>query len=236
MGGRVRIVLGIAALLGLAAGLVTLWQAGLLDVLATRAALERLVLDLGPWGPLVILGAEVAQVLLAPAPGQLVGIVAGYLYGPIVGTLLCLAGLVLGSLVAMSLARRLGRPLVERLVGPGALQRIDAQMERHGPVALFLIFLLPFLPDDAACFVAGLTRLRLAELLILATIGRAPGVFVSALIGSQAHNLTGVQIAAIAGASIALAVLMIRYRSALEHGMFRLLDRWPSRRRQAPDC
>ncbi|MHB0857936.1 MAG: TVP38/TMEM64 family protein [Anaerolineae bacterium] len=230
MSRRTLIAGGITALVGLAAAIYAIWRVGLVDILQTRAALERLVAGLGPWGPVAIIVAEVLQVLLAPVPGQIVGVVAGYFYGPVWGTLLSLAGLVLGSLLAIGLARRLGRPLVERLTGPDTLQRIDAHVDRHGPWALFLIFLLPFLPDDAACFVAGLTRLRVVDLVVLATLGRAPGVIVSTLIGSQARTLSVVQLVAIAIASAVLALLLTYYRAPIERRMFHLLERCLGRR------
>ena len=194
--------------------------------LGDRTLLERLLGQVGPWAPGAIVLAEILQVVLAPIPGQVVGIVAGYLYGVLWGTLLCEVGLALGSLAAISLARQLGRPLVERIAGPELLQRIDRYVEKRGAWALFLIFLLPFLPDDTVCLIAGLTRIRLAELLVIATIGRLPGLIISTLIGAQAHGLTTGQLLAITAVGVLLALVFLRYQYPLERLMFRLLDRF----------
>jgi len=216
---------GALVLVLLAAAMAVAWRGGWFDIVSRREEVERIVQDLGPWGPAAIVGFQVAQVLLAPIPGQITSIVAGYLYGVLWGTVLCMVGLVVGTAIAMGLARRYGRPLVERLVPAERLERLDRALERRGPLALLLIFLLPFLPDDLAAFVAGLSSLRLSQLLLLATVGRAPGVVVAVLLGAHAGELTAGEIALIAAASLALLALFWRYRDPLERAMFRLIDR-----------
>lgn len=229
-GGRAGLILSIAGGLALLGVMLGAWLGGLGDVLGDRATIERLVGRLGAWGPAVIVAAEIAQVLAAPVPGQVVGLAAGYFYGPLWGTLLCMIGLGLGTLFAAWLGRRLGRPLVERLAGAELLARVDGYVERRGALALFLVFLVPFLPDDLCCFIAGLTRLRLSEVVILAMIGRAPGVIASTLIGAQAQRLSWVQIGVIGAASALLAVVFARYQTPLEEAMFCLLDRFSRRK------
>jgi len=155
------------------------------------------------------------QVLLAPIPGTAIDAVNGLLFGPWLGTLYSMTGIIIGSTIAMALTRRFGRQLVERFLDISALERIDKMVERHGSKVIFLIWLLPFLPDDAVCFLAGLTPIPLLELVILALIGRLPGVFVANLLGSQADSLElwqwivlGVLFALVAG-------FVWRYRSQI---------------------
>lgn len=220
---RLAASLGLLALLLAAA--ILLWQLGLGELWRDPEALTAWIGRLGVWGPLGIILAEILQVLLAPIPGQVVGLVAGYLYGPWRGALLCLAGLALGTWLAAGLARQLGRPLLERWTRPDLLARLDAYSQRRGALALFLIFLLPFLPDDLCCLLAGLTPLRLGEIVILALIGRAPGVLASTLLGAYARSLAWWQLLILGGISLALALLFWRYQKPLEQRMFRLLDR-----------
>lgn len=209
-------------------GLLRWWR-----LLREQETLEMVLRDLGPWGPLFIVLAEIIQVLLAPLPGQVVGLVSGYLYGFWAGTAFCMIGLAIGTLLTVWVARRLGRPLVERLVSPRILGRIDGYAERRGALALLLIFLLPFLPDDLCCFVAGLTPLRIVEIVILGIIGRAPGLVISTLLGSRAQELTWPQLAAVGIIGLVLAILFGRYQHSLEHKMFRLVDRLVPREQDA---
>ena len=147
----------------------------------------------GRWAPIVTITLHVIQVLTAPIPGTAIDAVNGLLFGPWLGTLYSMIGLMIGSTLVMGLTRRFGRPLMERFVDPSSIERIDRLVEQRGSLVIFLIFLFPFLPDDAVCFLAGLTPIPLLELVLLAMAGRTPGVFVANLLGSRADSLTGWQ-------------------------------------------
>lgn len=205
---------------------IALWQKGCLAPLLDRGAMERFIARLGPWGPLGIVLGQVAQVLLAPVPGQIVGWAAGYLYGAWLGAGLSMAGLMIGTALALWLSRQIGRPLVERWVSPDLVARVDAYAERRGSLIFFLIFLIPFLPDDACCLAAGLTHVPLRKLLLAALLGRFPGVLVSTYLGARAQTLSEAQPIALAGLCVILALILGRLYPTIERCLFAWLDRW----------
>jgi uncharacterized membrane protein YdjX (TVP38/TMEM64 family) len=176
-------------LVAAAAALLWQWRDPILTILLDEDRTRRWIGGLGPWGPLVTIGLNTAQVLLAPFPGHIIGLANGYLYGVWLGTLYSMLGLLLGTALAMGLARRFGRPLVERLVNPNALARWDSIARRQGPPFFFLVYLIPGLPDDLICFLIGLSRLALPRMIVLAMLGRLPGVFVSCWVGAYATEL-----------------------------------------------
>ena len=53
----------------------------------------------------------------------------------------------------------------------------------HGLLTFFLIMLLPGLPDDLVCFVGGLTRIPIWQLVLATIVGRFPGMLVLSLVG-----------------------------------------------------
>jgi uncharacterized membrane protein YdjX (TVP38/TMEM64 family) len=136
-----------------------------------------------------------------------------------------MAGTLLGSGLAMWLARRLGRPLVQHFVSSQWLDRLDGLAVKRGAAVFFLIFLLPFLPDDAACFVAGLSPLPLKELLLLAAIGRLPGVFIPNWLGAHAADLSATQWLALVLLLIPLAVAFWHWQETIERWLLRLVER-----------
>jgi len=210
--------------------IVVMWGGDTPRVLCDRDELTELVDRAGVWAPGVIILGQILQVVLAPIPGQIVGLVAGYSFGVVWGTVYCTAGSVLGSALALWLARRFGRPLVERLASPELIDRVDSYAEERGALAFFVIFLVPFLPDDLCCFVAGLTRIRIAELLAVAMVGRMPGLVVSTFIGSRARDLSIGELAIVAGISVFMAIGFARFQKPIEAAVFRALDRLSSRR------
>ena len=222
---RLQTILAILCAIVIVVAGVALWRSGAWRLFQDRAALQAVLSNLGAWGPVAIVVAQVLQVLIAPIPGQVVGLVAGYAYGVLWGTAICMGGLVLGTAIAVWLARRLGRPLVERYASQDLLGRVDGYMQRRGGMALFMIFLLPFLPDDVACLVAGLTSLRISKILVLALIGRAPGVLVSCWLGARAQALTWSELGLVVGAGIVLTVIYARHQQRLEQVSFRFFER-----------
>jgi uncharacterized membrane protein YdjX (TVP38/TMEM64 family) len=223
---------GILGLILVVAVVVVVGASGwtpLRELLSDPERLRAIVIGWGVWGPLALIGLQVVQVLIAPLPGQVLGLVGGYVYGPWLGTLINMAGTLLGSGLAMWLARRFGRPLVQRFVPPEWLDRLDGLAARRGAAVFFLIFLLPFLPDDAACFVAGLSPLPLRELLLLAAVGRLPGVFIPNWLGAHAAGLSAIQWVAIALLLVPAAAAFWRWQAPVERRLLRLVERLPGR-------
>ena len=71
----------------------------------------------GILGPLVFIAVMALSVLFAPVPNAPIFMAAGLAWGPVLGTLYCMVGLVLGSAVAFWVARRFGRRHLPRLIG-----------------------------------------------------------------------------------------------------------------------
>jgi uncharacterized membrane protein YdjX (TVP38/TMEM64 family) len=192
------------------------WRDPLWTLFADQERLREWVAGFGPWGPLASVALNVAQVLLAPVPGQFVGMANGYLYGVWLGTLYSMAGLVLGRGLAIALARRFGRRLVERLVDPVRLEHWDRIVDQQGPLFFFLVFLFPFLPDDLLCFLVGLSRLSIPRMLVLAGLGGLPGVFVSCWVGAHAMDLPWWAWIPLGGGAALLAWVFWRYQARFE--------------------
>ena len=221
------------ALIGLVLLLVVagfLWGPELYRLLEDREAIQDWVAGFGPWGPLLSILLNTLQVLLAPIPGQTLGLVNGYLYGVLLGTLYSLVGVMLGSLIAMTLGRWFGRPLVGRLVGPDTLERWDRVARRQGPAFFFLIFLFPFFPDDVICFMIGLSPLAIPYMLLLAALGRLPGLVVASWVGAYATSLPWWGWVLIGAGGVVLAVAFWRYQEQLEQWATALIERLARRR------
>lgn len=154
-----------------------------LTVLTDAEAARAYVRSFGAWAPLALIVLQALQIVLAPAPGQVLAAVAGYLFGPWWGTLYNMIGITLGSTAAFWLSRRFGRAYVERMIDADALATFDSFVERRGLLSLFVLFLIPGLPDDALCFVGGLTPIPLRKLVLVAIVGRTPAFFLANVLG-----------------------------------------------------
>jgi uncharacterized membrane protein YdjX (TVP38/TMEM64 family) len=199
--------LALALVLAVLIAALLAWWRPLYDFVADQEQIRAWVERLGTWGPVAIVALETAQALLAPIPGQAIEAVSGYLYGPWLGLLFPMIGMVIGSLTIFLLARRFGRPLVIRLIGRPSMDRLDDLVRRGGAPFFFLIWLLPFAPDDLACVAAGLTPMPTRQFLFLMILGRMPGVAVSVWVGANAAQIQPVWWAILL-ACIAVAALI----------------------------
>lgn len=206
-------------------GVVLLWEPLFPTLVADRGRVQSWVEGFGAWGPAIIFGLEVAQVLLSPLPGQAIEAASGYLFGPWLGLLYAFAGLVVGSLVAFWLARRLGRPLAVRLAGRHAVARLDALAERGGNLFFFLIWLFPFVPDDLACLAAGLTPMPMGRFLALMIAGRLPGFVFSVWVGANLASIGPAWRLVLFLALALVAVVVWRKGEAIQQAVLQLIQR-----------
>lgn len=169
-------------------------------------SIRTFFLGFGLLAPAAFVAVQAIQVVVAPVPGQVLGFVAGYLFGALWGTALSIVGTTIGTYVAVVLARRYGRPAVERLVRPETIDHFDAAVDRRGLLALFVVFLIPGLPDDAICFAAGLTRLDVKRVVAVSAVGRLPGYAIVSLAGARFAGGRTVDTVALLGALVAVSV------------------------------
>jgi len=133
--------------------------------------------------PVVFILLQILQVVLFIIPGEVTGFIGGILFGAFWGTVYTTMGVVLGSYFAFFLARKFGRPFVEKMIGQKYLRKMDNFSETKITLIFFMIFLLPLFPDDIFCFLAGLTKMKTKTFLIIVSIGRFPGYLMLGILG-----------------------------------------------------
>ena len=179
--------------------------------------LSKFLQALGPYSPAVFVLFQVLQVVAAPFPGELTGVVGGYVYGETMGFLLSTVGLTLGSWVAFELASILGRPFVERFVNPEVLRRFDFLTTNTGAAICFLLFLIPGFPKDYLSYLLGLSRMKLSTFLIVSAIGRLPGTYLLTIQGAKFRNQEYHTVAIVAVICAAILLVAYLYRNQVYH-------------------
>ncbi|QUO48963.1 MULTISPECIES: TVP38/TMEM64 family protein [Halorubrum] len=178
---------GIAAVVGvavLAVGLYVLvsrYAGFITDAEALRTWLDQF----GIFAPIVFIGIQALQVIVAPIPGQVVALVAGYLFGSLWGTVYSLTGVLIGSAVAFSLSKRYGRSFVENVIHEDVIERFDGFVDTVGIPGLFAFVIIPGLPDDAICFLSGLTKWSLPTFIGVIAVGRLPAYVLTVYAGGE---------------------------------------------------
>ena len=156
--------------------------------LSTDEGLRRFVEEIqstGIFGALILCLIQTLQVVVAFIPGEFVELAAGVMFGPLLGLILCLVGLNLGTALIFLLVRRLGRAFVDENVSERDFKRLTFLNDpRRALIILFFIFLIPGIPKDVLIYPIPLTKVKLSHFLIVSSIARIPTIITSTLTGS----------------------------------------------------
>ncbi len=138
-------------------------------------------------GALALVFISAVQVIVALVPGEFVEIAAGYIFGSIGGSLLCLAGIVLGSCTTILLVRRFGRKFVYTFYPKEKLDNLPIlNNPRKRNLLTFIIFFIPGTPKDLFTYAIGLTDMSIPLYILLTTVARFPSIISSTLTGNAA--------------------------------------------------
>ena len=145
--------------------------------------------DQGILAPIAFLGMLILQIVVAVIPGEPLEIAAGYAFGAVEGTLLCLFGAFLGRVAVFLLVRKLGTKAVEVFFPLDKLNELKfLQNKRRLTLWVFFLFFLPGTPKDVLCYIVGLTDLPLRSWLIISAIAPFPSI-VTSTIGGDALGM-----------------------------------------------
>jgi uncharacterized membrane protein YdjX (TVP38/TMEM64 family) len=177
--------------------------------------LKHTLRDLGVFAPVIFIALQALQVVIAPIPGGVTGILGGYLFGEWMGLLYSTIGMTVGSLAAFGIARWLGAHYVQRLASPEVWRRLGFIVEAEGAILCFVIFLLPGLPKDVACYLFGLSPMPLWVFALVSTLGRLPDTWV--LSAQGAHTASGdyLELILLTALMVAVALPLYYYRHRL---------------------
>ena len=147
------------------------------QIFSSAEQMREFVESFGATAPVIFFLLQTFQVIAAPIPGNVTALVGGALFGFWKSFLITIAALAAGSSIAFMLVRLYGRPLVERFVKPQIIDKyLDSGSKKYS-LYLFLLFLVPFFPDDALCFIAGLTGISYKAFILIVIIARPDSPF-----------------------------------------------------------
>ena len=162
----------------------------------------------------------VLQVIVAFIPGEPLEIGAGYAFGAVEGSLLCLGGILLGSLIVFLAVRRFGVKLVEVFFSMDKIRSLKfLQNEKRMNTAAFFIFLLPGTPKDLLSYFVGLTPMKQSTWLLMTSVARIPSVVTSTIGGN-----------ALSSENYLTAIIVFAVTAVISIGGWLIYNRWIQRR------
>lgn len=178
--------------------------------------LEQKVQEAGPAGVFILLAVQVLQVIVAFIPGEVVQVAAGMIYGTWGGFAVVLVGCILSSALVYWLVHKLGAPFVRDMVSTKYLNKF-IEFEKSGKldIIVFVLFLIPGLPKDVFTYLVPLTGMPMGRFLLLSTLGRIPGMWVSTFAANQITQGNIWTAIIIFGAAAVIAIFGVIYKDKI---------------------
>jgi len=203
---RRGLALRLAAVGGLTAAIV--WFAlhrELLREFLQPGELQRALGRFGRAAPLLFILLYASATVLF-APGAILTVAGGALFGPLWGTLWNLIGATCGATLAFSIARYVGADWVAGRAGE-RMARLIRGVDEEGWRFVALVRLVPLFPFNLVNYAFGLTRIRLSEYVLASFLCMAPGALAYTYLGYAGREAAAGQAGSIHKALLALALL-----------------------------
>ena len=157
------LVMGLACLL--------LYQP-LMDILKDPQVLRTQLQSYGIGGQLLLI------------PGEIIEIMAGFIYGPIVGMIICMIGSAVGSSIIYLFVKKCGIRFIDKLIGLDKVNEVEfLKNKEKRNILCFIIFFIPGTPKDIMTYFIPLTDMKLSTFLFITTIARIPSIITSTIGG-----------------------------------------------------
>ena len=143
----------------------------------TREQLGDYIKSFGVIGPVIYVIITFLQVTFIPLPGAITILAGNFVFGAFWSFVYSYIGMMLGSMFAFYLGRKIGRPFVNWVAGDA--QKVDVWIKRlkgRENVLLFFMFFLPVFPDDVLCAVAGILPISTVGFTLMQVVTRATSI------------------------------------------------------------
>jgi uncharacterized membrane protein YdjX (TVP38/TMEM64 family) len=167
---KIHIIIQLLPILGIGS-LIWLFLYGIhLGIFDTANSLVSFIGQFGRYGVALFISIQIVQVIVPIIPGGISTVVGMMMFGDYRGFLYSYIGLVIGEIIADHLVRHYGHGFVKMILSKKNYEKFENLIERNQAkirTLLVLTFIIPFAPDDLACFVAGFSRVKFKDYLLI---------------------------------------------------------------------
>mgnify|MGYP000770934753 CR=1 FL=1 len=173
----------------------------------------------GMWGWLICVGMMVLQIVIAVIPGGALEIGAGYAFGIVQGSIICIIGSIIGCALVFQFVKVFGVKLVEAFFSLDKIRSLKfLHDEKKRDMLAFIIFLIPGTPKDLLSYFMGLTDMKLSRWLLISTIARTPAIVVSVMGGDALGSKKYVMAVIVFVVTVVISIAgMIFYKKLCRH-------------------
>lgn len=157
---------------------------------AYKINFEQSVRDKGVFGILLVIALQIAQIFIALIPGQPVEIIIGMLYGTNVGVLICIVGILLGTVIVYYTVKKIGKNIMKLFFNKGDIAEGESNIrgikdDKTMLIFLTIIFLIPAIPKDIFIYFGPFINIKPWKFFLITTLCRIPGLYLTVYAGRR---------------------------------------------------
>ena len=111
-----------------------------------------------------------------------------YLFGPVQTFITCLIANFISGSILFFIGDKFGEKLATKLISKEELEQAQNLIDTKSKILLPVFFLIPAIPDEALCLVAGMTKMKYWYLIAVSLIYHAIEIGIFCFFGSELIN------------------------------------------------
>jgi uncharacterized membrane protein YdjX (TVP38/TMEM64 family) len=166
----------------------------------------------GYQGILIMILLQTLQLLTIVIPAPVIWVIGGVTYGIFGGLFICLIGINIANIIAFTLSKKVGSPLILKLFGDKNNNGNFLSRAKRPHIIIFALYILPGIPNGIIPYLAGATPITLKKYLITTTLAITPSILMCTLLGDQLASGRFITAGIIFGIFIIAAILLLIFR------------------------
>lgn len=153
--------------------IVFIVQAIKLGIFEDKMLLVNYIKGVGIWAPILFILLQIFQVIVPIIPGGISCLAGVLAFGPILGFVYNYIGLVIGSCIVYYLSKKYGIKLIKKIFNKETVNKYINYIDSNRfEKIFFLMILLPGLPDDLLCYIAGINSISFKKFISIILVGK----------------------------------------------------------------
>ena len=143
----------------------------------TPTVIKHFILGFGPWAVVVYVLLYMANTISLIPPIGIMSLTAGFVFGPLMGTIALMLGSFLGTTATFFISRTTGGKFIDGII-QGKAQGFQEKLNKNGFVVILSVRLIPILPWEVVNYASGLSRIKYRDYILATLIGIFPAVVI----------------------------------------------------------
>lgn len=146
---------------------------GKIDIFNNPKALSELIKNHIVLGSVLFFIFQIIQVVIPIIPGGVTTVVGFLTFGPYLGFLLNVLGIMIGSAILFLLVRKFGKPFIQLFIEDDKIQLHEKKLATKTYERFFILNMIsPMAPADVMIMITGLSQISFKRFLVIILICR----------------------------------------------------------------